>query len=111
MQQWLGQYRHCFQQFEENLPKILQNEPYKIKIVYSTHEEQTNSEKIENLTIAGIKQKTLLLTEQFENKNMWLDLYKKEVVSKGKVTPVEFYSMLNEIIEDQERKHLDTEKM
>ena len=52
-----------------------------------------------------------MLTEQFENKNMWLDLYKKEVVSKGKVTPVEFYSMLNEIIEDQERKHLDTEKM
>ena len=105
MQQWLGQYRHCFQQFEENLPKILQNEPYKIKIVYSTHEEQTNSEKIENLTIAGIKQKTLLLTEQFENKNMWLDLYKKEVAH------VKFYSMFNEIIEDQEQKYSDTKKM
>ena len=105
MQQWLGQYRHCFQQFEENLPKILQNEPYKIKIVYSTHEEQTNSEKIENLTIAEIKQKTLLLTEQFENKNMWLDLYKKEVAH------VKFYSMFNEIIEDQEQKYSDTKKM
>ena len=105
MQQWLGQYRHCFQQFEENLPKILQKEPYKIKIVYSTHEEQTNSEKIENLTIAEIKQKTLLLTEQFENKNMWLDLYKKEVAH------VKFYSMFNEIIEDQEQKYSDTKKM
>ena len=32
----------------------------KIKIVYSAHEEQTNSEKIVNLTIAEIKQKTLV---------------------------------------------------
>ena len=42
---------------------------------------------------------------------MWLDLYKKEIASKRKVAHVEFYSMLNEIIEDQEQKYLDTKKM
>ena len=42
----------AFNNLKENLPKILRNEPYKIQIVYSTHEEQINSEKIENLTIA-----------------------------------------------------------
>ena len=58
---------NCFQQFKRKPTKInrnrkLRNKPYKIKIVYSTHEEQINSEKIENLTIAEIKRKTLLLT-------------------------------------------------
>ena len=38
-----------------------------------------------------------MLTERFDNNNMWLDLYKKEVASKGKVAHVEFYSMLNEL--------------
>ena len=36
----------AFNNLKENLPKILRNDLYKIKIVYSTHEEQTNSEKI-----------------------------------------------------------------
>ena len=58
---------NCFQQFKRKPTKInrnrkLRNKPYKIKIVYSTHEEQINSEKIENVTIAEIKRKTLLLT-------------------------------------------------
>ena len=58
---------NCFQQFKRKPTKInrnrkLRNKPYKIKIVYSTHEEQINSEKTENLTIAEIKRKTLLLT-------------------------------------------------
>ena len=97
-----------FNNFKENLPKILRNELYKIKFVDSTHEEQTNSEKTENLTLTEIKEKTLLLTERFDNNNMWLDLYKTEVASKGKVAHVEFYSMLSEI---EEQKYSDAEKM
>lgn len=43
----------------ECLPKILTEEPYKIRVVFSTLAEQRESEKIENSTIAEFKRKIL----------------------------------------------------
>ena len=63
----------------ENAPKILKQEQSKPKIVYSTLEEQKESEKIENLTILELKTNILNLLEKFRNKTTWMELYKNKL--------------------------------
>ena len=84
----------------ENVPKILKQEQSKPKIVYSTLDEQKESEKIENLAILELKTNILNLLEKFRNKNTWMEPYKNEVPGKTKSAYIEFLSSLNEIVED-----------
>ena len=86
----------------KRLLEILKWEPYKINIGYSTLAEQEEAEKIENCTISQIKQKILHVFENFSNKNMWQDFYKKEVPGKTKAVHNDFLNTLLEIIEDEE---------
>ena len=76
-------------------------EPYKINVVYSTLAEEEEVDKIENCTISEIKQKYYVF-ENFSNKNMWQDFYKKEVAGKTKAVHIDFLNTLLEIIEDEE---------
>ena len=84
----------------ENAPKVLKQEQSKPKIVYSTLEEQKESEKIENLTILELKTNILNLLQKFRNKTTWMELYKNKLAGKTKSTYMEFLSSLNEIVED-----------
>ena len=84
----------------ENAPKILKQEQSRRKIVYSTLEEQKESEKIENFRILELKTNILNLLEKFRNKTTWMELYKNKLAGKTKSTYMEFLSSLNEIVED-----------
>ena len=70
--------------------------------MYSTLAEQEEAEKIANCTISEIKQKILYVFENFSNKNMWKDFYKKEVAGKTKAVHIDFLNTLLEITEDEE---------
>ena len=72
------------------LPRILKNETCKIKVKYSTEEEQKESEKIENCTISEIKQKIISLVDSFTNKELLRFIYKKEVAGKTKAVYIDF---------------------
>ena len=56
---------------------MFNNEFYKVNVVYSMETEQIKSEKLENRTIPKIKQSIISLLDQFSNKSIWLELYKK----------------------------------
>ena len=86
----------------ECLPKMFKNKFYKVNVVYSTEAEQIESEKIENRAIPEIKQSIISLLDQFSNKSIWLELYKKEVLRKSKSAHIDFYNTLLEVIEDRD---------
>ena len=69
----------------ENAPKILKQGQSRRKIVYSTLEEQKESEKIENLTILELKTNILNLLEKFRNKTTWMELYKNKLAGKSRL--------------------------
>ena len=93
----------------ECLPKIFKNESYKVNIVYySTETKQKESEKIENCTICKIKQSIVSLLDQFSNKSILLELYKKEVSGKSKSAYVDFYNILLEVIKDRDSDSVET---
>ena len=79
---------------------MLKQEQSSRKIVYSTLEEQKESEKIENFTILELKTNILNLLEKFRNKTTWMELYKNKLAGKTKSTYMEFLRSLNEIVED-----------
>ena len=56
-----------------------------------------------NCTVAEIKKIIISLPEQFSNKNMWLDLYKREISGKFKQAHIDFFNTLSEIIEDEQK--------
>ena len=70
--------------------------------MYSTLAEQEEAEKIVNCTISEVKQKILYVFENFSNKNMCKDFYKKEVAGKTKAVHIDFLNTLLEITEDEE---------
>lgn len=67
------------------LPKILKDEPYSINIVDTTKQEQEDSEKFENHTIAQIKEKINSIICKLGNKKLWTDIYKEHLKINGKV--------------------------
>ena len=83
------------------LPKILQGEPHRINVVYSTLAEQEEAEKLENCTVAELKKKVFYLLESFSNKHVWHEFYKKEVAGKTKSVHIDFLNSLFEIIEEK----------
>ena len=87
--------------FNECLPKMFKNEFYRVNVVYSTETEKIESEKIENRTIPEIKQSITSLLDQFSNKSIWLELYKKEISGKSKSAHIDFYNTLLEVTEDR----------
>ena len=93
----------------ECLPKMFKNEFYKVNVVYSTEAEQIESEKIENRTILEIKQSIISLLDQFSNKSIWLELYKKEVSGKSKSAHIDFYNILLEVIEDRDSDSVEND--
>ena len=46
--------------------------------------EKQKAEKIKTCATSEIKQKIMLLVDNFTNKQLWLELYKKEVTGKMK---------------------------
>lgn len=72
------------------LPKIFNEESYKVPVIFSTLAEQTESEKIENSTTAEIKQKIFAMVENFSNQNIWLESFHQEVLEKSKLTHLYF---------------------
>ena len=88
--------------FNECLPKMFKNEFYRVNVVYSTKAQQIESEKIENRNIPEIKQSIISLLDQFWNKSIWLELYKKEISGKSKSAYIDFYNTLLEVMEDRD---------
>ena len=82
------------------LPKILRNEPYKKRVIYTTLEERIESEKIENCTVPEIQQKICILVESFPNKELYCYIFKKEVAGKSKGVHIDFYNTLLEMEAD-----------
>ena len=74
----------------EFLPKIFNEESYKVPVIFSTLAEQTESEKIENSTTAEIKQKIFAMVENFSNQKIWLESFHQEVLEKSKLTHLYF---------------------
>ena len=68
-----------------------------MNIIYSTKEEKIESEKIENLTIAEIREKTIEMIDSFSNKDLLQYFNKKEVAGKTKAVQINFYNTLSEI--------------
>ena len=75
----------------ECLPKMFKNGSYKVNVVCRMEAEQIESEKIGNGTIPEIKQSIISLLDQFSNKSIWLEFYKKEVLGKSKSAHLDFY--------------------
>ena len=81
-------------------PMILKGMAYKMNIVFTTEQEKTESEKIENLSIKDITQKILLELENREDKQLQTEVYNKDVRGKVKQNYVNFYNSLMESREE-----------
>ena len=95
----------------EYIPSILKDVAYKMNIVYTTKEEQEESEKIENHTVPEIKKEILKIMNSISNKAFFLELYKKEVAAKDERTHTTFYHSLLEQLHNEmanEDTSLDT---
>ena len=83
---------------EENrdsyLRQALKGEEHKINVVYTTKEEQDESEKVENMTVKEITGIVLAKLEAREDKELLLRIYRKEVRGKTKAKLVHFYYSL-----------------
>ena len=89
------------------IPKISKNETYNMNIIYSTEEEKIESEKIENLTFAEIREKIIEMIDGFPNKDLWQYIYKKEVAGKTKAIHIDFYNTLSEIVATTDKEDDD----
>ena len=80
---------------QNHIPKISKNKTYKMNIIYSTEKEKIGSEKIENLTIAEIREKIIEMIDGFPNKDLLQYFYKKEVAGKTKTVHIDFHNTLS----------------
>ena len=81
---------------ESFIPCILKGEEYKLNVVVTTKEEQEESEKVENMTMKDITAIVLAKLEAREDKELLMEIYKKEVRGKSKSKLVIFYHSLME---------------
>ena len=87
--------------------------------VLVTREEELESKKIENLTVKEIKDNIEKLIETFQDKDLWKDIYRKDVKYKNKAKHVEFHYTLidNDIAanadqdDDQNEELLESESV
>ena len=85
------------------LPKILNNESYNMKIVFTTKEEKDKSEKIENQSVQEIKRLTFEMIDELKYKDFLTDMYRKFAKGKDKAAHLEFYHDVADIWHDQDR--------
>ena len=65
------------------IKRILLGQNYKDNVIFTTKEEQSESEKVENMPIKDINNLILAILENRTDRELLFDIYKKEV--KGKV--------------------------
>ena len=85
------------------MPHILKGEEYKSNIIFTTQKEQEESEKVENMTVKEITAIVFEKLELREDKQLLLDIYKKEVRNKNKEKLVNFYNTLLETETESEQ--------
>ena len=88
---------------KDYLPKILNNESYNMKIVFTTKEEKDENEKIENQSIKKIKRLTSEMIHGLRYKDFRTDIYRKFVKGNDKSAHLEFYYDVPDTCDDQDR--------
>lgn len=80
--------------YKESLMRIYEDSEFKMEPVMVTLQEELESKKIENLTMKEIKEKIDELIEKHPEKDVWREMFRKEVKNKPKAKLIEFYYTL-----------------
>ena len=78
------------------IKSILLGQNYKNNVIFTTKEEQSESEKVENMPIKDINNLILAILENRTDRELLFDIYKKEVKGKVKEKYITFYYSLLE---------------